>query len=47
MDERVPVVSTPDGRIVWLAPVRLDERACVIAATREVLVLSLEAPPAP
>ncbi|MHC5055188.1 MAG: hypothetical protein ACYTKD_10790 [Planctomycetota bacterium] len=38
----MPVVSTPDGRIVRLAPIRLDERACVTAATREVLVLTVE-----
>ncbi|MHC4251261.1 MAG: tRNA lysidine(34) synthetase TilS [Planctomycetota bacterium] len=42
--ERVPVVATPAGRIVWLAPIRLDERARVTAATREVLELALRLP---
>ncbi len=41
---RVPVVATPGGRIVWLAPLRLDERARLTDSTREVLELAL-APP--
>lgn len=44
---RVPVIATPEGRIVWLAPLRLDERARVTGATREVLELLLEAPVSP
>jgi len=40
---RVPVVATPDGEIVWLAPLRLGERARVTSSTREVLELALEA----
>jgi len=39
---RVPVIATPDGTIVWLAPLRMDELARVTSSTREVLVLSLE-----
>ena len=42
---RVPVVATPEGVIIWLAPLRLDERARVTASTREVLVLALRPPP--
>ncbi len=40
----VPVVATPDGLIVWLAPLRMDERARVRASTREVLELALRSP---
>jgi len=39
--ERVPVVTTADGAVVWLAPFRLDERARVTDSTAEVLVLKL------
>jgi tRNA(Ile)-lysidine synthase len=38
---RVPIVTTPDGRIVWVAPFRLDERARVTEGTRTVLALRL------
>jgi tRNA(Ile)-lysidine synthase len=38
---RVPVVATLGGVIIWLAPLRLDERARVTSSTREVLVLAL------
>jgi tRNA(Ile)-lysidine synthetase-like protein len=39
--ERVPVVTTADGAVVWLAPFRLDERARVTDSTGELLVLKL------
>ena len=38
----VPVVRTsPTGRVVWVAPVRPDERARCTAATRWLLELTL------
>jgi len=40
---RVPVVAMPDGTIIWLAPLRMDEQARITPSTREALELSLEA----
>jgi len=39
---RVPIVAMPDGAIIWVAPLRMDEQARVTSSTREVLELSIE-----